>query len=45
MKFHQGLVGSYSGFRAVFVREYSGNMIEVRTGSGLICIDKTHFII
>lgn len=44
MKYTQGTKGTYSGFRAVFVRHYHGNMIEIRVPGGLICVDMSEFI-
>lgn len=41
----QGTVGTYSGFRAVFVRHVEGNMVEVRVPGGVVCVDMSHFII
>ena len=41
----QGQRGTYSGFPAVFVRYYSGAMVEVRVPGGLICIDVSDFIL
>lgn len=44
MKYTQGTKGIYSGFRAVFVRHYHGNMIEIRVPGGLVCVDASEFI-
>jgi hypothetical protein len=38
-------VGTYAGLRAVFVRHYAGNMIEIRVPGGLIVVDKKDFLI
>lgn len=45
MKYTQGTKGTYSGFRAVFVRHYHGNMIEIRVPGGLVCVDMSEFIV
>ena len=37
-------VGTYAGLRAVFVRHYAGNMIEIRVPGGLIVVDRQHFL-
>ena len=39
-----GQIGTYSGFRAVVVRHYSGNMYEIRVPGGLVCVDASHFV-
>jgi hypothetical protein len=39
------MVGTYAGLRAVFVRHYAGNMIEIRVPGGLIVVDKRDFLI
>jgi major membrane immunogen (membrane-anchored lipoprotein) len=36
--------GTYAGLRAVFVRHYAGNMIEIRVPGGLIVVDRQHFL-
>lgn len=38
-------VGTYAGLRAVFVRHYAGNMIEIRVPGGLIVVDKKDFLL
>ena len=38
-------VGTYAGLRAVFVRHYAGNMIEIRVPGGLIVVDKRDFLL
>lgn len=40
-----GQIGTYSGFRAVVVRHYSGNMYEIRVPGGLVCVDASHFVV
>ena len=40
----QGNIGTYAGLRAVFVRHYAGNMIEIRVPGGLIVVDRQHFL-
>jgi hypothetical protein len=42
--YKQGQVGTYSGFRAVIVRHYSGTMYEVRVPGGVVCIPACDFI-
>jgi hypothetical protein len=37
-------LGTYAGLRAVFVRHYAGNMIEIRVPGGLIVVDRQHFL-
>lgn len=39
-----GQRGTYSGFAAVVVRHYSGNMYEIRVPGGLTCVDASYFI-
>jgi hypothetical protein len=39
-----GTVGTYAGFRAVIVRHYCGNMYEIRTPGGLVCVDMSEFV-
>jgi hypothetical protein len=39
-----GQRGTTSGFPAVVVRHYDGNMYEVRVPGGLCCIDAADFI-
>ena len=41
----QGNIGTYAGLRAVFVRHYAGNMIEIRVPGGLIVVDKKDFLL
>jgi len=38
-------VGTYAGLRAVFVRRYAGNMIEIRVPGGLIVVDRKDFLL
>ena len=38
------MIGTYAGLRAVFVRHYAGNMIEIRVPGGLIVVDRQHFL-
>jgi hypothetical protein len=40
---HDMTQGTYAGLRAVFVRHYAGNMIEIRVPGGLIVVDRQHF--
>ena len=37
--------GTYAGLRAVFVRHYAGNMIEIRVPGGLIVVDRKDFLL
>ena len=39
------MIGTYAGLRAVFVRHYAGNMIEIRVPGGLIVVDKRDFLL
>jgi len=39
------MTGTYAGLRAVFVRHYAGNMIEIRVPGGLIVVDKRDFLV
>jgi hypothetical protein len=41
---HDMTQGTYAGLRAVFVRHYAGNMIEIRVPGGLIVVDRQHFL-
>ena len=43
-KLTPGQTGTTSGFPATVVRQYDGNMYEVRTPGGLVCIDQSDFI-
>ena len=41
----RGTIGTYAGFRAVFIRHYSGNMVELRVPGGVVCVDVSDFIV
>lgn len=41
----RGTKGTYSGFPAVIVRHYDGNMYEIRVPGGVICVDVSDFIV
>jgi hypothetical protein len=43
-KWFEPMIGTYAGLRAVFVRHYAGNMIEIRVPGGLIVVDRQHFL-
>ena len=39
------MIGTYAGLRAVFVRNYAGNMVEIRVPGGLIVVDRKDFLL
>lgn len=39
-----GQRGTYSGFPAVVIRHYEGDMYEIRTSGGVACVYARHFV-